>query len=177
MPAFMRGRMGWVALLLALVCVGSWLSFAVKRPAEITEHTPLSQAVDVTALHENRTSYLGDNSRVIALLAAVHPEAVGSASLQLTTGARPYVVTIAFSSLAPNVTELEAGALLRPRAALLLATIDNADEVRWELPEAATAAGGASLTRAQADALTGSSVAQLGATTAGLNDLVTRLQG
>lgn len=136
----------------------------------------LSAAVDVASLDENRTPHLGDNSRVVALVSATSPDAVGESTLELRTHERPYGLVLNFSSVADGVTADVADGLMRDRAALLLATIDNVDEVRWTLPEDADQEEGGVLTRAEADALVGSPVAELGATADGLAELVSQLE-
>lgn len=128
--------------------------------------------VDVTALDEHRTPYVGDNSEVAALVGALGLDAVGERTLALATGERPYAVTIEFSSLAEDLPAADADALLADRAALLLATVDNADEVRWAHPE-----GTGVVTRADADTAAGGPVAELGADAEGLRDLLDRLEG
>lgn len=144
---------------------------------EVTKDSPLSQAVDIASLHENRTQHLGDNSRVVALVDATGPEAVGELTLELHTDHRPYGLVLDFSSVAPGVTDDVADDLMTDRAVLLMATIDNVDEVHWQLPGRSGQGPGGSLSRAEADALVGSPVAGMGTTAEELEDLVERLEG
>lgn len=137
---------------------------------------PTSQdAVDVVVLDEHRTAYLGDASSVGALAEAIGVSSLGERTIALSTDSRPYAVTIDFTSLADRVTPDRADQVMTDRAALLLATIGNADEIRWRLPgdQAAVKV----LTRAAADERAGAPVAELGATADGLERLVKRLQG
>lgn len=159
------------SLLLLAGCAGS--EGAEERP-DVTPDTALS-AVDIESLDEHRTPYLGDNSRVAALVNATSADAVGDLTLELHTDHRPYELVLTFSSVTPGMTADVAGDLLTDLAALLLATIDNVDEVRWELPELPGEVDG-SLDRAEADALVGSHVAELGATADGLRELVEQLE-
>ncbi len=144
--------------------------------ADVTMDSALSEAVDVASLEENRTPHLGDNSRVVALVGATGPRAVGESTLELRTDQQPYGLVLNFSAVADGVTADVADDLMTDRAALLLATIDNVDEVRWTLPEDVDQGEGGVLTRAEADALVGSSVADIGATAEGLEELVSRLE-
>lgn len=165
-----------------LPLIGSLLLFTgcasgIGGGAAVTSETPLSQAVDVASLHENRTPHVGDNNRVSALVTATGPRAVGETTLQLHTDHPPYGLTMAFSSVEPGVTGDVARDLLTDRAVLLLATIDNVDEVNWTLPELPGEGGDGSLSRAEADALVGSPVAEVGSTADGLQELVELLDG
>ena len=144
--------------------------------ADVTPETPLPEAVDVASLEENRTPHLGDNSRVVALVGATRPDAVGESTIELETAERPYGLVLHFSSVADGVTADVADGLLTDRATLLLATIDNVDEVRWTLPQGAGAGEGGVLTRAEADALVGAPVADAGATAEGLTELLSLLE-
>ena len=134
---------------------------------------PLRESVDLVALDAHRTAYLGDASSVSALATAVDVGALGDHTLALSTDRRPYAVTIEFTSLSDSVTPA-ADLFMTHRAALLLATIGNADEVRWTLSGGMDTA--AVLTRADADELAGAPVAEFGETADGLGDLVERLE-
>ncbi|PYG01621.1 protein of unknown function [Georgenia satyanarayanai] len=158
------------ALLVLAGCAGS------GDRADVPASTVLRDAVDVASLEANRTPHLGDNSRVVALVGATRPDAVGESTLELRTDERPYELVVHFSSVADGVTADVADGLMADRAALLLATIDNVDEVRWTLPELSGQESDGMLSRAEADALFGSPVAELGATADGLTDLVERLE-
>lgn len=157
-------------LLVLTGCTGS------ADRGDVTPETPLSEAVDVASLEENRTPHLGDNSRVVALVGATRPDAVGESTIELQTAERPYGLVLHFSSVVDGVTADVADSLLTDRATLLLATIDNADEARWTLPEGAGTAEGGVLTRAEADALVGAPVADAGATAEGLTELLNQLE-
>lgn len=127
---------------------------------------------DVTALHENRTVHVGDASRVSTLVRSLGLDAFGASTIALTTDERPYAVTVELASQPDDLTPESADALLADRAALLLATVDNVDEVRWDV-----AGRTGSVTRADADTAAGGPVTELGADADGLRDLVERLEG
>ena len=160
------------ALLVLAGCAGD----GTEERADVTMDSALSEAVDVASLEEHRTPHLGDNSRVVALVGATSPHAVGESTLELRTDQRPYGLVLSFSAVADGVTADVADDLMTDRATLLLATIDKVDEVRWTLPEEVDQGEGGVLTRAEADALVGFSVADVGATAEGLEELVSRLE-
>lgn len=135
----------------------------------------LRDSVDVDALDAHRTAYLGDASSVSALAAAVDIGSVGDYTLALATDGRPYAVTFELTSLADGVTTALVDESMTDRAVLLLATIANADEIRWTQPGAGDAV--TVLTRSEADELAGAPVAPSGDTVDGLADLVDRLEG
>lgn len=159
-----------------LILTSCALGGSAHGPSAVTKDMTLSAATDIDALHENRTEYLGDNSRVLALVEATGPEVVGEQTLELHTDDRPYVLVMAFSSVDVDVTSEIADDLMTDRAVLLLATIDNVDEIRWKLPESLSQEPDGSLSRAEADALIGSSAAGMGATAGSLTELVEFLQ-
>lgn len=134
--------------------------------------TPLGETVDLPALHEHRTEYLGDASSVVALTAAVGLGTQGGRTIALDTDERPYALTVELTSVDEGGAQDRIDRLMTDRAALLLATIGNADEVRWDLPDDGT---DGALTRTAADALAGAPVATLGSTAGGLDELAQRL--
>ncbi|WP_028049495.1 DUF4825 domain-containing protein [Cellulomonas sp. URHD0024] len=163
-----------VGLAVAVASIALLGGCSVTHPAVSEPTAPLSESVDLVALDAHRSAYIGDASKVAALTAAVDVGSLGDQTLALSTDARPYALTIEFTSLADGATPALVDQLMTDRAALLLATIGNADEVRWTLPggEGTTAA----LTRASADELAGAPVAEIGESVAGLADLVERLE-
>lgn len=171
MPSLTVPRPGLAAAVVGILLLGG--CSATSAPVSGTL-APLREAVDVVALDKHRSAYLGDANRTMALAAAVGVGAVGSSTFALSTDRRPYVLTIEFASLADGVTPTLANELMTDRAALLLATIRNADEVRWVLPGGEDTVG--VLTRAVADELAGEPVAELGETLEGLDHLAERLE-
>lgn len=171
-----RGRAVMVISSGLLMLTSCGVGTGAGERSDVTEDSALSEAVDIASLQENSTRYLGDNSRVIALVDATGPEAVGEPTLELHTDHRPYGLVINFSSVAPGVTADTADGLMTDRAVLLMATIDNVDEIRWTLPERSGLGPDGSLSRAEADALVGFPVADLGTTEDDLKELVKRLE-
>ena len=87
------------------------------------------------SLYQNRTAYLGDAPAVGRLLEAMGiGEELGSYTMEMTTSERPYVLQLNFREEPPD------GGLALDRGmsgygALLLALVENLEEVRWTWPE------------------------------------------
>ena len=100
------------------------------------------------ALYALRTPHVGDAVADGKLLAALlDGESFPSCTLELFTAAKPYALQVDFDLRpgTPGLTEPE----MTRASFLLLALIDNLDEVRWSFDGGATA--GAALTAEQAD--------------------------
>ena len=120
----------------------------------------------VQALWADRTAYVGDNSKVIALVEDAGFGPVGSYSLSLWTTRPPYAVTITVTDPAKP---LDATDLTGP-ATLLLGTVTNLDAVHVTGPGREF-----SLTARQATAALGHDVKMLGADRNALDDYVRSL--
>ncbi|MBW8731137.1 MAG: DUF4825 domain-containing protein [Terrabacter sp.] len=130
--------------------------------------TSASVAADdrAQALWADRTAYVGDNSRVIALVEDAGFGPVGSYSLSLWTTRPPYAVTITVTDPAKP---LDATDLTGP-ATLLLGTVTNLDAVHVTGPGREF-----SLTARQATAALGHDVKMLGTDRNALDDYVRSL--
>jgi hypothetical protein len=115
------------------------------------------------ALWADRTAYVGDNSKVIALVGDAGFGLVGSYSLSLWTTRPPYAVTITVTNPAKP---LDATDLIGP-ATLLLGTVSNLDAVHVIGPGSTF-----SLTAREATAALGHDVKRLGTERAALTDYV-----
>ncbi|MER7070131.1 DUF4825 domain-containing protein [Terrabacter sp. NPDC000476] len=89
--------------------------------------TPSSAGELVETLWVDRSEHVGDNSRVVALVADVGLAAPGRPTLELQTSTRPYGVTIRYA----DGVHADPAELTRP-ATLLLGTIGNLGRVRVE---------------------------------------------
>jgi len=118
------------------------------------------------ALWADRTAYVGDNSKVIALVGDAGFGRVGSYTLSLWTTRPPYAVTI---TLTDPAKPLDATDLTGP-ATLLLGTVTNLDSVHVTGPGATF-----SLTAREATAALGHDVKTLGTDRAALADYVRSL--
>ena len=107
----------------------------------------------VASLWADRTAYVGDNSKVIALIGDSGLDAIGPRTISLQTGSAPYGLTLRY----PEPVKSGGPVDLTPQATLLLGTVGNLDHVTVE-------ANGSTFTLTAADASTalGHDVKQLG---------------
>lgn len=119
------------------------------------------------ALWAHRTAYVGDNSKVIALVGDAGFGPAGSYTLSLWTTRKPYAVTIALTDPAKPFETTDFSA----PATLLLGTVTNLDAVH------VTAAGQTySMTAAEASTALGHDVKTLGTDRAALDEYVRSLR-
>lgn len=104
-------------------------------------------------LWQNRTAYVGDNSKVAALTADAGFGAMGKHTIALYTTAPPYVVTVAYDALAKPFDTVD----FTMPVTLLLGTVENLDRV-----EVRSGADTFALTSAEASAKLGFDVKELG---------------
>ena len=119
------------------------------------------------ALWAHRTAYVGDNSKVIALVGDAGFGPAGSYTLSLWTTRKPYAVTIALTDPAKPFETTDFSA----PATLLLGTVTNLDAVH------VTAAGQTySMTAGEASTALGHDVKTLGTDRAALDEYVRSLR-
>ncbi len=114
---------------------------------------PPDPATRAESLWSARTPYVGDSSKVTALVQHVRPEPAGSYAIRLQTASEPYALTIDMAD-ADDLTEQAA---LTHQATLLLGLVENLDEVTM-----ASATSTYTLTSADASADLGYDVKDLG---------------
>lgn len=133
----------------------------IKRLEELLTST--RAAYDVEALMKNKTPYIGNNSKVAALITALPlPEGVNRNAIQLSTSQIPYGITIEYT-LTDDSMQIEEEQFLR-NSILLFALIDNADQVThigyWNAKERSSLPFRYSYTRADAEKMVGGDVRQ-----------------
>lgn len=104
--------------------------FIVRAVADTNDE--LNSTGTAEYLFSLKTSYIGDNSAVGRLLDALDIRAYGHYTFELITSQKPYILIINYSQIeawGPISTEL-----ITEKSAILLALIDNADEIHWTLP-------------------------------------------
>ncbi len=119
------------------------------------------------ALWLDRTAYVGDDSRVIALAGDADVGPAGTYTLAAQTDAVPYGLTIAYRNLDKPFDTVD----FTPQATLLLGTVANLDRVHVTL-----GASTYSLTAAEASTKLGYDVKALGRDEGRLTDFVRSLQ-
>jgi hypothetical protein len=118
---------------------------------------------DVKTLMKNKTPYIGNNSKVAAIINALPlPEGVTRKSIQLSTSQIPYGVTIEYT-LNDDSMRIGEEQFLR-NSVLLFALIDNADLVThigyWNAKELSSLPFRFSYTRADAEKMVGGDLRQ-----------------
>ena len=132
-------------------------------------------AYDVEALLENKTPYIGNNSRVMALINALPlPEGVTREAVKLQTSATPYGVTINYR-LEDDSLKIGEEQFLR-NSLLLFALIDNAGEVThhgyWNNKLLSSIPFRYTYTRADAERVVGGDIRQFARNQESLAELV-----
>jgi len=117
------------------------------------------------ALWKNKTAYIGDNSKVGELISTLAkwsaPQNAMSKGFSLTTGERPYGVSIQYQEDVEGSGFYRHSAHQRAfqfRALILLCLIDNADFVRYEFSYKQMPTGSLEYTREWADKTVGGSI-------------------
>lgn len=105
------------------------------------------------SLWQDRTAYVGDSNKVIALTTEADFGSMGSHTLALHTATEPYAVTVAYSALDKPFETVD----FTTPATLLLGAIANLDRV-----EVTSSTDSFSLTSAEASAKLGFDVKELG---------------
>lgn len=113
----------------------------------------MDAASQARTLWQDRTEYVGDNSKVIALAEDAGFGAMGAHTLSLQTATTPYAVTVNYSALDKPFETVD---FTRP-ATLLLGTIGNLDRI-----EVTSDGDSFTLTSAEASAELGYDVKELG---------------
>ncbi|MBS7526321.1 DUF4825 domain-containing protein [Fusibacter paucivorans] len=139
----------WSSIGICFICaVGVLLVTQREAPAAMPDRSAvleLIEPVDVETLYANRTLYVGDNSKVVGILSGLSmPEALTYGGVALQTSELPYGVTIPLTTKDDAYLEQwgdhkdaigdpSASMILNRNAAILLALIDNASWVRYEI--------------------------------------------
>jgi len=77
------------------------------------------------ALWEDRTAYIGDNSKVLALVKASGLASMGEYRVSLQTDTPPYAMTVAYSRIGKPFDSID----FTPQTDLLLGLVANLDQV------------------------------------------------
>ena len=117
------------------------------------EPAPTDAASQADSLWQGRTAHLGDNSKVVALIADAGFGSMGTQTLTLHTASTPYALTVTYTALDKPFDTID---FTRP-ATLLLGTIANLNRV-----EVTSGTDSFALTSAEASAKLGFDVKELG---------------
>ncbi|MDR1068451.1 MAG: DUF4825 domain-containing protein [Clostridiales Family XIII bacterium] len=122
-------------------------------------------------LFEQKNEFAGDASADGALLKTLEISKLGDYEIALKTDSRPYALEIKFSER--RVTAEELSAEMQANACILLALIENADEIRWN-SSADTGTGSQRLSVEDADKEYGD-IKDYGTSSEKLRSLLTRM--
>lgn len=131
-PAF------WVMVLAVIALVISMVAFSTNPPNGATA-PDLYSGYSIDALLANKTPYVGDNSKVVALIDAMPlPKGIVRDTVALQTSHEPYEITIHYlmkdASDAMVNGNLRGDAFQR-NAAMLFALIDNVDGIHCKIAD------------------------------------------
>ncbi|MFD1907276.1 DUF4825 domain-containing protein [Paenibacillus rhizoplanae] len=163
-----------VIVLLLIGCTAN--PKTVEHPAQVSD-----SGYSVDQLLESKTKYIGDASKVTALLGAMPlPQGLERAGIELTTGSRPYALTINYKvNDIKGMWNDELQALSREpllhNSILLFSLIDNADIINYSLADEGINYS-FKFTREEIDKLLGEDVRPYGADEVGLRKLIDRLE-
>ena len=86
-------------------------------------------------LFDLRTPYIDDNSAVGRLLESLEIWLYGQFTFELQTSAKPYALIINYSVIQGWGSILDQPEIVTRKSAILLALIENAEEIHWALPD------------------------------------------
>ncbi|KHL95524.1 peptidase M56 BlaR1 [Paenibacillus sp. IHB B 3415] len=180
--AYRQPHSGMVAgsvLVLALLIIGCT---ANPKPVQNSPQS-LYSGYAVDQLMESKTNFVGDNSKVVALIGEMPlPAGLEGAGIELKTGSRPYELTINYSMKdAAGVMKDGAisGEVFFRNSILLFSLIDNVDSIIHVIADHTGEYDGVTYTytflREQIDKQLGEDVRQYAADETGLRQLIGRL--
>lgn len=118
-------------LVVGLLCVV--VLGGVRLTSGLAKHSPVqsSSTYNVEALFNNKTPYVGNNSKVVHLIGNL-PYANLRKEVSLQTQTIPYGITVNydFSSIGTNIQQIES--TLHSNAIIMFALIDNVDVITFE---------------------------------------------
>lgn len=146
-----------------------------KRLEEVFAGKDGKAAYDMEYLMKNKTQYIGNNSKVVALIDALPlPEGITRSTVKLTTSQAPYGVTINYS-MEDDSAQISEGQYLR-NSLLLFALIENADEVahigHWNNKLLSSTPFRFTYTRGDADRIVGGDIRQFAENQDSLAELI-----
>ena len=142
-----------LALIVTAVSILMLAVFAADPPNE--QAVPvIYSGYHVTALMDNKTPYVGDNSKVAALVDAVPwPEGMTRGVIELHTSAEPYGITVHLTVHGSAGQEAQDSSMLYCNSIVLFSLINNVDEITCEVTGQDDNISGLSYTRDAAEKL------------------------
>jgi len=122
----------FLVIITSLVLLGT-TTIIVYLSQNRSVEVPINKTGTAEYLFDLRTPYLGNNSAVSRLLIALDIRNYGHYTFSLETNERPYILMINYTIIegwGPISEEL-----MLKNSSILLALIENADEIHWLFPE------------------------------------------
>lgn len=128
----------WLIIITILVTSALMVAFTANPKSEqIPESTTTYKAYDIDTLIANKTPYIGDNSKVIALINAMPlPDGIVRDKVELLTSKKPYGITIYLIMNDDSGVTVQGGLMgnaCYPNAMLLFSLIDNVDSIEYKI--------------------------------------------
>ena len=134
---------------------------------------------NVAALFKNRTSYVGDNSKVGGIINALtFPGNAATDGFELGTGAQPYSVTVNLKIDSATMEQYARDGLQKPyliNAAIMLSLIENADTIHFRFSDGTSEPITLSYNREFAESLVGANLWQQSASLQKFQALYSRI--
>lgn len=171
-----------IGIIVAAIIVTTSLivAFTANPKNEQSPKPTIHSAYNIEALIANKTLYIGNNSKVVALIDAMSlPAGITRNTVELQTTNHPYGITINLNMKdASSITVQGAlnGAAFYPNSILLFSLIDNVDIINYKISDDTGKYSGASYTlpytRETVENLIGEDVRPYGASTDTLKNLI-----
>ncbi len=149
--------------ILIIICAFLLIWFGVSQFTK-SEAPPIAESdAEINELYDTRTPHIGDNSAVGQVLLKTNVGAYGDYTYELKTDEHPYVITVHFTQLSRPFAKID----FDRSAVLILALVDNADEVEFRYGDERY-----SLTNKGASTIAEKDVKELGASKDALKDFL-----
>jgi beta-lactamase regulating signal transducer with metallopeptidase domain len=130
----------WLTLLITLICLFTVFACAAnpsgssaKKAADADTKNAITE--ETKELFQHKNLFIGDNAADGELLAALGiGDNLGTFTIELETKQKPYILRLMFDKEVTDQITLDSK--MADYATLLLALIDNADEIQWSYPYA-----------------------------------------
>lgn len=158
-----------------LVLTGLLLAGCASERVPIAADQPLAPQLDARKLDAVRTDHIGDASAVIDVLQEARLWASGRYTIELSTEAEPYGLTITFDTLTMRMLDETQHRRLIDTSVLALTLIKNLEWVAYEFPHDTAIPPEGRLTTADANQFVGFDVKALPADADGVQQVLDAL--
>lgn len=130
-----------VAILILLVTIGGVIYYTIYKNVTDREtfdgktedlgNIPVDTTSNSSDLYNSKTEYIGNNSNVSKLLERLEIYELGNYTIELKTDKEPYALIIEFNDI--RLDEEKVNEKMNMYSKILLALINNADEIHWKI--------------------------------------------